>query len=70
VGFGGEPTFVDPFEQIDARASFAINRNFSVFVEGVNIANARTKKVGRFANQILLLEETGPRYAIGVRAEF
>jgi hypothetical protein len=26
--------------------------------------------VGRFANQILLLEETGPRYAIGVRAEF
>jgi iron complex outermembrane receptor protein len=70
VGFGGEPTFVDPFEQIDARASFAINRNFSVFVEGVNIANERTKKVGRFANQILLLEETGPRYAIGVRAEF
>jgi iron complex outermembrane recepter protein len=70
VGFGGEPTFVQPFSQIDARASFAITPNFSVFAEGVNIGNERTEKVGRFDNQILLLEETGPRYSLGIRAEF
>jgi TonB-dependent receptor len=70
VGFGGEPTFVQPFEQIDARASFAVSGNFSVFAEGVNLTNERTTKVGRFDNQILLLEETGPRYTVGVRAEF
>jgi iron complex outermembrane recepter protein len=70
VGFGGEPTFVQPFQQIDARASFAVSKNFSVFVEGVNLANEMTTKVGRYDNQILLLEETGPRYTFGVRAEF
>jgi TonB-dependent receptor len=70
VGFGGEPTFVQPFEQIDARASFAVSENFFVFAEGVNISNERIRNVGRFDNQILLLEETGPRYTLGIRAEF
>ena len=70
VGFGGEPTFVEPYQQIDARASFAVNDNLSVFAEGVNLGNERQQRVGRYNKQILLLEETGPRYTIGVRAEF
>ncbi len=70
VGFGGEPTFVEPYQQIDARASFAISDHFSVFAEGVNLGNEIQQRVGRYDNQILLLEETGRRYTIGVRAEF
>jgi TonB-dependent receptor len=70
VGFGGEPTFVEDFEQFDARASFALNENFSIFAEGVNLTNELQRRVGRYANQILLLEETGPRYTVGVRAQF
>jgi iron complex outermembrane receptor protein len=70
VGFGGEPTFVEPFQQIDARASYALSKNFSLFAEGVNLGNEQQHRVGRHANQILLLEETGPRYTLGVRAQF
>jgi iron complex outermembrane receptor protein len=70
VGFGGEPTFVEPYQQIDARASFAISEHFSVFAEGVNLGNEIQHRVGRYDNQILLLEETGRRYTLGVRAEF
>jgi TonB-dependent receptor len=70
VGFGGEPTFVQPYQQIDARASYAITDHFSVFAEGVNLGNEIQERVGRYDNQILLLEETGRRYTIGVRAEF
>jgi TonB-dependent receptor len=70
VGFGGEPTFVEPYQQIDARASYAISDHFSVFAEGVNLGNEIQQRVGRYDNQILLLEETGRRYTIGVRAEF
>lgn len=70
VGFGGEPTFVQPYSQIDARVSIAVSPNFSVFAEGVNIGNEKMEKVGRFDNQILLLEETGPRYSLGARMEF
>jgi TonB-dependent receptor len=70
VGFGGEPTFVTDFEQIDARVGFAVRDGLVVFAEAVNVTDERTKKVGRFRNQILLLEETGPRYTVGIRAEF
>ncbi|HEY0681948.1 MAG TPA: TonB-dependent receptor [Steroidobacter sp.] len=70
VGFGREPTFVQPYQQIDARASYAITDNFSVFAEGVNLGNEIQHRVGRYDNQILLLEETGRRYTLGVRAEF
>jgi TonB-dependent receptor len=70
VGFGGEPTFVQDYEQIDARASFALNENLALFAEGVNLGNEQQQRVGRHENQILLLEETGPRYTVGVRAEF
>jgi len=70
VGFGGEPTFVQPYQQIDARASYALTERFSVFAEGVNLRNEIQQRVGRYDNQILLLEETGRRYTIGVRAEF
>ena len=70
VGFGREPTFVQPYQQIDARASYAITDHLSVFAEGVNLGNEVQHRVGRYDNQILLLEETGRRYTLGVRAEF
>lgn len=70
VGFGGEPTYVQDYEQVDARVSYGISDNLSVFLEGVNITDEKYQKVGRYDNQILLREQTGPRYTVGVRAEF
>jgi iron complex outermembrane recepter protein len=43
-------------------------RRVAVFAEGVNITDERYQKVGRYPNQILLREQTGPRYTVGVRA--
>ncbi|WP_439510111.1 TonB-dependent receptor [Marinimicrobium koreense] len=70
VGFGGEPTYVEDYEQIDARVSYSLSDSLSVFAEGVNITDEKYQKVGRYDNQILLREQTGPRYTVGVRAEF
>ncbi len=70
VGFGGEPTFVKDYQQIDARVSFALNDKVAVFAEGVNLGNEQQQRVGRYESQILLLEETGRRFTVGVRAEF
>ncbi|MGD8174860.1 TonB-dependent receptor [Marinimicrobium sp. ARAG 43.8] len=70
VGFGGEPTFVEDYEQVDARVSYALSETLSVFVEGVNITDEKYQKVGRYDNHILLREQTGPRYTVGIRAEF
>jgi TonB-dependent receptor len=70
VGFGGEPAYVLPYQQVDARVSYRIFDNVAVFAEGVNITDEANQRVGRYENQILLYEKTGPRYAVGVRAEF
>jgi TonB-dependent receptor len=70
VGFGGEPTYVKDFAQIDVRASYALTDNASVFIEGVNITDEKMTKVGRYDHHILLREQTGPRYTAGIRVEF
>lgn len=69
-GGGGEPVFVDGFAQLDISTSYDINNNFSVFLEGINVTNARTKRHGRFDNHFLLLQNSGARYSFGVRMTF
>ena len=66
----GEPEFVDTYGQWDASASYDINENFTVFVEGINLTGEETRKHGRFAIQTTQIQDTGTRYAIGVRASF
>tara|TARA_R110000772_G_scaffold118590_6_gene224262 strand:- start:2897 stop:5791 length:2895 start_codon:yes stop_codon:yes gene_type:complete len=66
----GEPEFVDTYGQWDASASYDINKNVTVFFEGINLTGEETVKHGRFANQITQIQDTGTRYAVGVRASF
>ena len=66
----GEPEFVDTYGQWDASASYDINENITVFFEGINLTGEETIKHGRFANQITRIQDTGTRYAVGVRANF
>ncbi len=70
VGFSGEPGYVMDYEQVDARVSYSLTEGVSIFAEGVNITDERYQRVGRYDNQVLLREQTGPRYTIGLRAEF
>ncbi|QJR81652.1 TonB-dependent receptor [Alteromonas pelagimontana] len=69
-GFGGEPTYVEEYSQVDVRVSYDVTETVQVFVEGINVTDEKTKKVGRYDNQIMLYEETGPRYTVGVSATF
>lgn len=67
---GVEPTFTAAYSQVDLSASYDINENFNVFVEGLNVTDEATHRYGRWKNQIRDYEEYGPRYNIGVRAKF
>jgi len=66
---GPEPTFVRDYEQIDFTASYQLNSNYSVFLEGVNITNSSVLKHGRFSNQFLLAQQAGPRFSLGIRGK-
>lgn len=67
---GPEPTYVRSYQQLDLSASYAINSNFSVFVEGLNITEENVLKHGRYRNQLLLAQQPGARYSVGLRGNF
>ncbi len=67
---GGEPTFVEAYGQWDLNASYDINESISVFIEGINITEETTRQHGRFADQLISLEQFGARYNIGITAKF
>lgn len=67
---GGEPTFVKGYHQLDFSASYVLNENISVIFEGINITEQVVGKHGRYDNQLLLVQDTGARYALGLRGSF
>ena len=67
---GDGVTIVEDYYQIDASGSYDINDNISIFFEGINLTEEYVHKRGRFANQLLLVEDSGRRFAVGVRGTF
>lgn len=67
---GAEPTFVKGYHQLDISGSYALNEHLSVFFEGINITRQMVFKHGRYDNQLLLVQDSGARYALGVRGSF
>ena len=68
--FGAEPVNVDAQTQIDASASYDINKHITVFVEGTNLNNSTYSTHGRFSNQTLDVYSYGRRYTAGARLHF
>ncbi|WP_416351168.1 TonB-dependent receptor [Alteromonas sp. 14N.309.X.WAT.G.H12] len=69
-GATGEPVTTKTYGQWDVSASYDINENFTVFVEGINVTGEKLTQIGRFNDQIYSIEDNGSRFAVGVRATF
>jgi TonB-dependent receptor len=69
-GAGQAVTQVRGRYQVDASATYHIDGNLAVFVEGVNLTNRKVLKYAFYENQFLYAEDSGRRYKIGVRAQF
>jgi iron complex outermembrane receptor protein len=67
---GNGPTIVEDYEQLDFSASYDLTDEISIFAEGLNLTNEYVHKRGRYSNQLLLIEDSGRRWAVGVRAAF
>ena len=61
-----EPTFVSPYQQWDMSLSYQISPRVAISFEGINITNETVHKRGRFSNHLLLVQDAGARYALGV----
>jgi iron complex outermembrane recepter protein len=69
-GAGQAVTQVRARYQLDASATYHINKNFAVFGEGVNLTNTPLIKYAYYQNQFLSAEDSGTRFKIGFRAGF
>lgn len=67
---GNGPTIVEDYEQWDLSASYDVTDEITVFLEGINLTEEYVHKRGRYSNQLLLVEDSGRRWALGVRASF
>lgn len=67
---GDGVTIVEDYAQVDASGSYDVTDNISVFFEGINLTEEYVHKRGRFSNQLLLVEDSGRRFAVGVRGTF
>ena len=63
----GEPVYTAAYGQLDASASYDINRHFSVFFNGINLTSASTHQYGRYTEQFISAFEGFARYEVGFR---
>lgn len=64
------PVNVESFGQWDFSASYDVNENLTVFIEGLNLTEETTRSFGRDSRQVIQAAQTGARYNIGVRYGF
>lgn len=67
---GDGVTIVEDYAQLDMSGSYDLTETMSVFFEGINLTEEYVHKRGRFANQLLLIEDSGRRFAFGIRGSF
>ncbi|MCP4866483.1 MAG: TonB-dependent receptor, partial [Alteromonas sp.] len=60
----------DAYGQLDASASYDINETFTVSLEAVNLTNETRLQYYGQRDRVSLVEMTGTRYYLGVRATF
>ncbi|WP_323847405.1 TonB-dependent receptor [Microbulbifer magnicolonia] len=64
------PVYTEAYGQWDVNASYDIQDNLSVFVEGINITSETQRLYGRHENMMIGTIQTGARYNLGVRYTF
>ena len=64
------PTQVESYGQLDISASYEVNDNLSIYMNGINITEEAFRVYGREEAQVLQSGQTGARYTLGVRYTF
>ena len=67
---GNSPTQTQAYGQVDLSASYEIDDNLSIFMDGINVTNEGYRNYGRAKRQTLRAGQTGARYNLGVRYKF
>jgi TonB-dependent receptor len=69
-GSGPNPTYVEPFGQLDLSVGYSFNDKLSLQLEVINATNETVREHGRNERQALYVSQGGPRYMLGARYKF
>ena len=69
-GQGPNPNYTEAYGQLDAMVSYAVNEQFTLQLEGINLTDETQRIHGRHQNQVLWATQNGPRYMFGMRFKF
>lgn len=69
-GNRGQPVNVAAYGIWDASINYAVNDQFTLFAQGLNLFNEKTFQYSVFTERTITYETYGPRYALGVRLNF
>lgn len=64
---GQNPNYTKFYSQLDISASYEVNDNLTLFLDGLNVSNSHNKSYGRTERQVLGVTQTGPKYTLGFR---
>ena len=67
---GVNPTYTDPYGQVDLSASYAVTKNVAVFFEGININGENRSQHLRSDRNINFVQKLDARYSAGLRFAF
>jgi TonB-dependent receptor len=64
------PVYTEAYGQLDMNASYNWNDNLTLMVEAINLTDEIYRQHGRTDHQLIMVQQTGPRYMIGARYKF
>lgn len=70
VGGYSQPEMVEAYGQLDFTATYDVNENLSVFVDGTNILDNKSRRFSIYKERLLNFQETGARFSLGARYTF
>lgn len=64
------PVYTEAYGQLDVNASYNWNDNLTLMAEVINLTDEIYRQHGRTDQQLIMVQQTGPRYMIGARYKF
>jgi outer membrane receptor protein involved in Fe transport len=64
------PIYTEAYGQLDVNASYNWNDNLTLMAEAINLTDEIYRQHSRTSHQVIMVQQTGPRFMIGARYKF
>lgn len=70
IGRQSQAEMVEAYGQVDLSASYDVNDRLTIYAEGINVTDEKTRSFSIYKERLLDYSATGARFSLGLRANF